>query len=93
MHLHVAHTLFDQGAATFNQVAAFPSLHAAYPVIALLVLWPMVARWLRGLLLAYAIAMGFMLVLTGEHWVIDVLGGWLISAMSYAVVQLLFRPK
>jgi len=31
---------------------------------------------------AYALAMGFMLVLTGEHWVIDVIGGWAAAGLA-----------
>jgi hypothetical protein len=59
-----------------NQVAAVPSLHAAFAVLACLALLP-VARgtWQRLLLLSYPPAMALVLVWAGEHYVVDTLLG------------------
>ena len=66
-----------------NPVAAMPSLHAAYPMLIALFFLPMVRRRWRPLLLLYPLAMGFTLVYTGEHYVIDVIIGWLYAAAVY----------
>jgi len=66
-----------------NPVAAMPSLHAAYPMLIALFFWSMIKRRWRPLLLLYPLAMGFTLVYTGEHYVIDVLIGWLYAATVY----------
>jgi membrane-associated phospholipid phosphatase len=63
-----------------NPVAAMPSLHAA---VAALIAFYAVARlrspW-RFVLLVYPVAMGFMLVYYGEHYVIDIIAGWALAA-------------
>lgn len=69
-----------------NPVAAMPSLHTAYAMLAVAFFLPMVRRRWWPLLLAYPLAMTFTLVYTGEHYVIDVLVGWLYVAMTFAVV-------
>jgi hypothetical protein len=60
-----------------NPVAAMPSLHTAYALMAVAFFLPMVRRRWWPLLLAYPLAMTFTLVYTGEHYVVDVLVGWL----------------
>ena len=82
LHLRIASQLFQTGDATFNVDAAFPSLHAAYPALFVAFFWS-ASKWpIRAVLVAYALAMGFMLVLTGEHWVIDVIGGWAAAGLA-----------
>lgn len=68
-----------------NTVAALPSLHAAFPLLILLALRG-VRRWLTGLLWAYTVAMAVVLVSTGEHFVFDVLVGWLYAVLAAALV-------
>ena len=71
--------LFDEGQASVNLVAAVPSLHSAFTMLAALFLWPRVCRPLRPLLLLYPLAMGVTLMATGEHYFFDVLLGWLYA--------------
>lgn len=65
-----------------NPVAAMPSLHQA---ITFMLFWFALrhSRWLASLAFLYAMAMAFALVYTGEHYVIDVLVGSLISTYAY----------
>ncbi|MGH2456753.1 MAG: phosphatase PAP2 family protein [Candidatus Limnocylindria bacterium] len=65
-----------------NGVAAFPSLHAGYPVLAFLVLRRAFGRvgWLA---LAYAGLAWWAIVFTGDHYVIDVLGGIAYAGAAY----------
>jgi hypothetical protein len=70
-----------------NGVAAFPSLHAGYPFLAFLVLRRAFGR-IGWLALAYAAAVWWAIVFTGDHYVIDVLGG-----IAYAVAAHLAVPR
>jgi membrane-associated phospholipid phosphatase len=68
-------------------VGALPSLHAAWPFLLLVFLWPIAAPKWRAVLVAYALAMAFTLVYSADHFVFDVLLGW-----TYViVVVLVFR--
>ena len=72
---------FEKGQAAVNLVAAVPSLHAAFAALVAMFLWPRVRRGWRPLLALYAVAMGFALVATGEHYVFDILLGWAYAAL------------
>jgi hypothetical protein len=65
-------------------VGALPSLHAAWPFLLLVFLWPVAApRW-RAVLVAYALAMAVTLVYSADHFVFDILLGW-----TYVIVAVL----
>lgn len=68
-----------------NAVAAFPSLHAAYPFLAFLF-----ARRLFGragwLMLAYSAAVWFAIVYLADHYVVDVLGGVAYASVAYLAI-------
>jgi hypothetical protein len=68
-----------------NPVAAWPSLHGAYPFLLMLFFWKSAGRW-RWLLPLYPLAMGFTLVYSAEHYVIDILLGWLYALVVYVVL-------
>ena len=76
LHLDIAQDVLELGQRTSNVVAAIPSLHAGYTALVLWALWPKFGRIGRAVLVAYPLAMMFCLVLTGEHYVVDVLIGW-----------------
>ena len=81
-----AGAMFQQGTEWGNDVAAVPSLHAAFTMLICLFLWPRVSRRWRPLLVAYPIGMGLSLIYLGEHYLIDVLLGWVYAAVTiYAV--------
>lgn len=77
-------TLFSEGQAGVNLVAAVPSLHSAFTMLVALFLWGRVRPWLRPLLLLYPLAMGITLMATGEHYFFDVLLGWLYAGAAMA---------
>jgi hypothetical protein len=83
-------TLYEKGAAYSNQVAAVPSLHGGYTLLIALILWPLVPRWARVLLALYPIAMTYALVYTAEHYVVDILLGWLYTVIAFFAVNWLF---
>ena len=81
-----AHALFENRGEFYNQEAAIPSLHAAYPMLLLLFFWG-AGTWARVGLGAYVLAMGFALVYTGEHYVADLVVGWLYAGGVFAGVN------
>jgi membrane-associated phospholipid phosphatase len=83
-------TAVEKGAAYSNPVAAMPSLHAAIPMMLALFFWSRARWWVRALLATYAVAMGLVLVYTGEHYVVDVLVGWAYAALSVLAVSRFF---
>jgi hypothetical protein len=88
LHLHFAGTVVEGGYRYANDVAAVPSLHTAFALIVAVSLWPRGRlRWLRPLVALYPIAMAFSLVYTGEHYVFDVLLGWVYAAAAIAAVR------
>jgi hypothetical protein len=78
--------LIERGTEYSNQVAAVPSLHAAYTLLITLFLWRLAPRWVRPLLAAYPVAMAFALVYTAEHYVVDILLGWAYALVAVWVV-------
>ena len=83
--------LIERGSEYSNQVAAIPSLHAAYTLLITLFLWRVAPRWSRPLLTAYPLAMTFALVYTAEHYVADILLGWSYALAALCVVQRVAR--
>ena len=81
-----AATLLEKGQGIVNPVAAMPSLHAAFALFICLFFWRRVRRPMRIVLAAYPVAMGFALVYAGEHYVTDVLLGWVYVAAVMAGV-------
>lgn len=86
-----AAAIWQKGSTFANEVAAIPSLHTAYPVLILLFFWPPGGRATRGVCLAYALAMSATLVYTAEHYVADVILGWVYAAGAYLAVERLAR--
>lgn len=79
---------FDSGtmASISNQYAAMPSLHTGWATWCTLALWPLVRRrWLRGLLVLYPLATLFCIIVTGNHYWIDGLGGLFTLAVGFAM--------
>ncbi len=75
-----------------NPVAAFPSLHAAYPLLGALALWTVSRR--AGLMtLVWCGAVWFSIVFLGEHYVIDVLGGIIFATGSWVVMDRIVAPR
>jgi membrane-associated phospholipid phosphatase len=88
----VAADLFETGDGLVNLVAAMPSLHAAYPATLLLFFWRDGWPYRIGFGL-YTLAMGFSLVYGGEHFVADILVGWLYAAIAFTTVNGLARLR
>jgi membrane-associated phospholipid phosphatase len=68
-----------------NDVAAFPSLHVAYPFLSFLVLRRGFGAvgWLA---FAYTALVAFSVVYIGDHWVIDAIAGMAYAYVAYYAV-------
>lgn len=67
--------------------AAFPSIHAGWPVISLAVtIRHRLPRWVQGLALLQLVSVWFAIVYSGEHYVSDVIAGALVGALAFALV-------
>ena len=76
----------EEMAAVSNQYAAMPSMHIGWSTWCALVLAPLVRRrWLRALAVAYPVLTLFDIIVTGNHYWIDGLGGLLCLGVGYAV--------
>lgn len=77
---------FDSGPmqAVSNQYAAMPSLHFGWSLWCALVLAPAVRRpWLKALVVSYPFATLFAIVVTGNHFWLDAVGGGVALAIGY----------
>jgi PAP2 superfamily len=76
-------------AAEANQFAAMPSLHIAWAVWCTLALWQLSTRgWVRALAVLYPCVTAFAVLATGNHYVLDLIGGLLSFALAMALVRL-----
>jgi membrane-associated phospholipid phosphatase len=86
LHLSWADRLWHHGANNsemVNSVAAMPSLHAAYTMLFVWFFFKRVRRrWVKALLVLYPLVMAFTLIYGGEHYMVDILAGWLIAIVS-----------
>ena len=94
-HVPIAHygSLFEKGQSYANNVAAMPSLHAAYALLIALYLWRLVPAWSRVLLALYPPAMAFALVYSGEHYVVDIVAGWIYAAVVFVACNWAFDRR
>jgi membrane-associated phospholipid phosphatase len=68
-----------------DEVAAMPSMHAAFALLVALVFWRLRPRW-GWLALGYPLAMGTAVIYTGDHYLIDVLAGWVLAGCVFLIV-------
>jgi membrane-associated phospholipid phosphatase len=77
-----------QWAPFTNPMAAMPSLHVGWAVWASLAMWPVVrrrgSRWAVAL---YPLAMIWSVVVTGNHWLLDAVGGVAVVVVAYVATR------
>jgi hypothetical protein len=72
-----------------NELAAMPSLHIAWAVWCTVALWRMgTGRWLRVAAVLYPCTTAMAVLTTGNHFVLDLLGGLAVMAVAFAIVTL-----
>ncbi|MCL2780351.1 MAG: phosphatase PAP2 family protein [Actinomycetia bacterium] len=91
LHLNFAGTLVKTGQASADLVAAVPSLHAGGIVLFTVFMWRRINRWWRPLLVFYCFFMGFTLVYGAEHFVFDILAGWILAVLVHLAASWIER--
>jgi hypothetical protein len=85
---------FDSSAmkAISNQFAAMPSLHCGWAFWGMWVFLPRVRSWwAKSLAVLYPVATIYVVVITGNHYLLDAVGGLVIFAVGYGVARLVTR--
>jgi hypothetical protein len=81
---------FDSSAvqAVSNQYAAMPSLHCGWAFWAAAALLPRLRTWvMRVVVLLYPVATVFVVVVTGNHYVLDAVGGAIVFGLGYGLAR------
>ena len=77
-------------ASAANQYAAMPSLHIAWALWCTVVVWRISTRgWARAVAVVYPLVTAFAVLSTGNHFVLDLLGGLATIAASLLIVRVL----
>jgi PAP2 superfamily len=79
-------------ASQANQYAAMPSLHIAWAVWCTIAIWQITRRaWLRVLAVLYPCVTAVAVLATGNHFLLDLVGGLVTLGVSVAIVWLISR--
>jgi hypothetical protein len=74
--------------SAYDATAAFPSVHAALPLIGFLVIRKYrLPPWMLYLETVRLVGVWLVIVYTGEHYVVDVIGGATYAALAWLIVQ------
>ena len=77
-------------ASQANQYAAMPSLHIAWAVWCTIAIWQITRRpWLRVLAVLYPCVTAVAVLATGNHFLLDLVGGLVTVGVSVAIARLL----
>jgi membrane-associated phospholipid phosphatase len=88
--IHYFESFYSRAPTPFG---AMPSLHNAYPMMGLLVIWP-IAGWKERLAnVVYAVWMIVASLYLDHHWLVDGLAGWLTAATAVTVGTLALRAR
>jgi len=75
-----------------NQYAAMPSMHCVWALWCACVLVPRVQhRWVRVCAIVYPMITVLAIVLTGNHYVLDAVGGFVALGVGYGVARVFTR--
>ena len=75
-----------------NQFAAMPSLHCGWAMWGAALFYPRVRSWwAKSLALAYPIVTIIVVVITGNHYLLDAVGGGVIFLVGYAIARAVTR--
>lgn len=79
---------------TYNPYAAFPSLHVGYALVVSLSLFLAERRrWVRTLCVLYPITMAAVVVISGNHWLLDVAGAGVTVALAVLLLSAARRVR
>lgn len=73
----------------YNPYAAMPSLHFGWAMLVGIVAWGFDRRLLKAMGLVYPSFMALVIVITGHHYFLDIIGGGIVVGVAYALVRAL----
>lgn len=84
----------ETGLVTANRFAAMPSMHCGWSMVAGIMLaqalpWPRIGWALAGFI---TLMMGVVVIVTGNHYWLDIIGGWAVVGVSLVINRLLPFP-
>jgi hypothetical protein len=85
---------FNSGAVSkiSNQFAAMPSVHCAWALWCTVVMVPRVQRrWAKVVFIVYPLATVIVIVLTGNHYILDAAGGFAVLGLGYLLARAVTR--
>ncbi|MBI4039442.1 phosphatase PAP2 family protein [Candidatus Daviesbacteria bacterium] len=80
-------------AITPNPIAAVPSLHAAYAWLAMLFTFQFFKKSVGIFFIGYSVVLWFLLIYTGEHYLVDLILGAVYATITHLVVGRLLAPR
>jgi membrane-associated phospholipid phosphatase len=79
--------------AFYNPVAAMPSLHVGMAPVVAWALWRLTSRWwTRALGILYPLLVATSIVVTGNHYLLDIAGGLAVVLPAAGIAWALTRP-
>ena len=82
-----------EAANYYNAFAAMPSVHFSWTVILGIMFFRSGSRWLKILGVVYPTMTLFAITITGNHYILDAVGGVVVMAASFAMVELGLRRR
>ncbi len=85
---------FNSGAVSkiSNQFAAMPSVHCAWALWCTVAMVPRVKpRWVKAAFILYPLGTVIAIVLTGNHYILDAVGGFAVLGLGYLLALTLTR--
>jgi hypothetical protein len=81
----------EKGLVAANRFAAMPSMHVGWTTIGAAILAVSLVRWRLGLILGiiHVTMMCLTVMVTGNHWWLDFVGGWVVVLAAFLVARLL----
>ena len=74
-----------------NQFAAMPSMHFGWSLWCAIQMWKFGTKLSRSLAILYPTILAFVVLATGNHFLLDILGGAACVVAGYAIVELVGR--
>ncbi len=73
-----------------NEIGAMPSFHVAYLVVVSVAIWRLTrSRWIRAWCVLHPLTMCWVILATGNHWVLDLPAGLLLAVVGLGAAEAL----
>ena len=70
---------------------SFPSVHSARALLIALILYPFFSNLVLGIIIALVILVGYSRIHLKKHYIIDVIGGYILGLISWYIANILVQ--